>query len=230
MTKVFASFFLILSIAGSFAQNETEEINTDQYLTNKSITFKPEEVHYAGSAYENDKFVSGYVFKNGRMLASNIGLRYNAFRDEIEVKTNIDAPNTSAKVMMRNPDIYVKLLNKLIVFSPAKEGISRPGYFIVLAEGEKADLYKKLSKEYIEGSESMTSLTRDIPSTYKEKETYYFVDKKTGAFEELPTGKNAKFALFKDLKKQMKAYADKERININKEWGLKKIVNHYNQL
>ncbi len=230
MRQVFASFFFILTITGLSAQNSKEAVITDQFLTNRSITFKPEEVHYAGSAYENKEFVSGTIFKTGKILESSILLRYNAFRDEIEVKSDVNAPDASAKVMVRNPEIYVKLLNNLIVFSGTKEGIDRPGYFIVLAEGEKVDLYKKIKKEFVEGSESMTSLTRSIPSTYKEKEIFYLVDKTTGEYVEFPSSKNSKFNLFKDKKKEIKAYASREGLNVNKEWALKKVVMYYNTL
>lgn len=228
--KQLLSILLMAFTLGTLAQNVTEEITTNQFLSNKSITFKPEEVHYAGSAYENDEFVSGIIYKNGTVLANNVGLRYNAFRDEMEVKMNLSAPDASAKVMIKHPDIYVKMLNKLFVFSPTREGMSRPRYFMVLTEGERADLYKKINKEYIEGSEAMTSLTRDIPTTYKEKESYFLVDKKTGAFVEFPSSKNAKFNLFKDLKKEVKNYAKEERLNVNKEWALQKVVAYYNTL
>ncbi len=228
--KQLLSFFLMILSLGTFAQNVTEEISTNQFLSSKNITLNPEAVHFAGSAYEDDEFVNGVIFKNGEILATNVGLRYNAFRDEMEVKANLNAPDATAKVMIKHPDIYVKMLNKLFVFSPTAEGMSRPRYFMVLTEGDHAGLYKKITKEYIEGSEAMTSLTRDIPTTYKEKETYYLVDKKSGAFEEFPSSKSGKFNLFKDKKKEVKNYAKVEGLNINKEWALKKVVAYYNTL
>lgn len=230
MRKVFACLFFIVSIAAASAQNVPQDPTTDQYLTNRSITFKAEEVHYAGSAYENKEFVSGSIFKNEQILASNIPLRYNAFRDEIEVKSDLSAPDASAKVMARNPEIYVKIFNKMIVFSGNKQGVDRPGYFVILAEGEKVDLYKKIKKEFIEGSVAMSSLTRDIPPTYKEKEIYYLVDKSSGAFVEFPSSKNAKFNVFKDKKKEIKNYASREGLNVNKESALKQVVLYYNTL
>lgn len=229
MKKIVASL-LFLTTLGLFAQQQTEEISTDAYLTNRPITFKPEEVHYAGSAYENQEFVNGYIFKNGKALASNVPLRYNALRDEFEVKENPSAPNQTAKVMVKDPDIYVKILNKLFVFYPKKEGIDRPGYFLVLAEGDKADLCKKISKEFIEGQEAVTSMTRSIPPTYKEHEDYYLFHKTSDTFEKFPSSRNRKFNLFGDAKKEVKSYAKKEDLNVNKEWALKKVVKHYNSL
>jgi hypothetical protein len=230
MKKVFVSLLFILFIANVSAQYAPQQAPSDQFLTNRSITFKADDVHFTGSAYENKEFVAGSIFKKDQILASNVLLRYNAFRDEIEVKSDASGPDASAKVMVRNPDIYVKLMNKMIVFSGNKEGIDRPGYFMVVAEGNKVDLYKKIKKEFIEGSVSMSSLTRDIPSTYKEKEIFYMVDKTTGAYVEFPSSKNAKFNLFKDKKKQVKNYASQEGLNVNKESALKKVILYYDTL
>ena len=140
------------------------------------------------------------------------------------------APNSTARVMMRNPDIYVKMLNNVFVYAAPKEGLDRPGYFLVLFEGENADLYKKISKEFIEGMAATTSLTRDIPSSYKEKEAYYLLNKNTNSFQEFPSSRNAKFGLFDDKKKELKTYTKEERLNINKEYALIKLVKYYNTL
>ena len=230
MQKLFFTLLLFTISFGGFAQMETEEETKDKYLTNVPITINPEAVNFIGSPYENEEFVLGNVYKSGKMVASNVALRYNALRDEFEVKASIDAPNSTAKVMMRNPDIYVKMLNNVYVYAAPKEGVNRPGYFMVLFEGENADLYKKISKEFVEGMAATTSLTRDIPSTYKEKEAYYLLNKKSNNFQEFPNSRNAKFGLFKDKKKELKNYSKEEKLNINKEYALVKLVKYYNTL
>ncbi|MBW2938655.1 hypothetical protein KXJ69_11090 [Aureisphaera sp. CAU 1614] len=230
MQKLFSTLLLLTLSFSAFAQMETEEEAKDKYLTNVPITINSEAVNYSGSAYENEEFVLGTVYKSGRIVASNVALRYNALRDEVEVKSSIDAPNSTARVMMRNPDIYVKMLNNVFVYAAPKEGLDRPGYFLVLFEGESADLYKKISKEFVEGMAATTSLTRDIPSSYKEKEAYFLLNKNTNSFQEFPSSRNAKFGLFDDKKKELKTYTKEERLNINKEYALIKLVKYYNTL
>ncbi len=230
MQKLLLTLLLFTISFGSFAQMETEEETKNKYLTNVPITINSEAINYSGSAYENENFVLGNIYKSGRIVASNVALRYNALRDEIEVKASLDASNSTAKVMMRNPDIYVKMLNNVFVYAAPKEGVDRPGYFLVLFEGENADLYKKISKEFIEGMAATTSLTRDIPSSYKEKEAYFLLNKKANTFQEFPSSRNAKFGLFDDKKKELKNYSKEEKLNINKEYALVKLVKYYNTL
>ncbi|MEZ4858864.1 MAG: hypothetical protein R2781_08650 [Flavobacteriaceae bacterium] len=212
------------------AQKETEEQTDDKYLTNVSITINPQAINYTGSAYENDNFVLGNVYKKGKIIANNVALRYNGLRDEFEVKENLSTPNTAAKVMMRNPDIYVKMTNKVFVYAAPKEGVIKPGYFLVLFEGESADLYKKVAKEFVEGMAATTSLTRAVPNSYKEKESYYLVNRKSNTFQEFPSSRNAKFTVFKDKKKEIKTYSKEENLNINRESSLIKLVEYYNSL
>ena len=230
MQKLFTTLLLIsLSFTG-FSQMETEEELKYKFLTNVPITINPEAYQITGSAYENDNFAMGKVYKNGQVVATNVALRYNALRDEFEVKPNLDTPDASAKVMMRHPDIYVKILNKVFVYADPKNNEDRPGYYLVLFEGDNADLYKKISKEFIEGMEATTSLTRDIPSSYKDKTAFYLLNKNTNIFQEFPNSRNAKFGLFKDKKKELKKYAKENRLNINKQTALLKLVKYYNTL
>ncbi len=230
MNRFFPTLALFFLTFATFAQMETEEVVSETYLSNQSITFEPEEVFYAGSAYENDAFARGTIFIKGRVVESNVLLRYNALRDEMEVKMDPNASDATAKVMVKDPDIYTRILNKIFVYSPKKEGIDYPGYFLVVYEGEHYMLYKKITKDFIEGTKSMNSMTRDIPNMYKEKEFYYLVNKKTGTFVLFPNSRNGKLALFGNKKKQVKAFVNNERLNINKEWALKKTVLYYDSL
>lgn len=208
----------------------TEEDDTIKFMSNKPITIVPEESNFSGSAYENEEFVNGYVFNDGKILASNIALRYNAKRDEVEVKRSLTTSNADARVLVKNSDIYIKILNKAFVYSPVREGISKAGYFVVLHEGDNYALYKKISKKFMEGRESVNSITRDTPSVFKNIETYYLVDKESGAFTLFPKSRKGKLKVFTENKKEIKEFVQSEKLNINKDYALKKLVKYYDTL
>ncbi|MEZ4777789.1 MAG: hypothetical protein R2786_00200 [Flavobacteriaceae bacterium] len=230
MRKLLTTILIFSLYVGTYAQMEREEETSTKYLTNVPVTINPNAINITGSAYENDAFVLGNVFRNEKLIATNVALRYNALRDEFEVKPDLTTPDTAAKIMMRNPEIYVKINSKVFIYADPKDGMSRPGYFLVLFEGENADLFKKISREFVEGMAATTSLTRDIPSTYKEKEGYFLFDKKTNSFKEFLNSKSAKFALFNEKKKELKNYSKNENLNINRESSLIKLVEYYNTL
>lgn len=231
MKKVFALALLVMTSIVSntaFGQMATDEQTISQFVTNTPIKAYPSAARITGSPYENELFVLGSIMKDGKALASNVALRYNAMRDEIEVKNSIDAHNRTARVLKQQPDIYVKILNKLFVFVANENGKS--GYFMALSEGDKFHLYKKVKKEYEEGMTSVSSLTRDVPAGYKDKEIYFLVSKDTNELTEFPNSRNGKFGVFGKKKKEMKNYASSTKLNVNKEYALIKLVQHFNTL
>ncbi len=232
MKKIFAIASLTiftLSSFTSFAQKDTGDQST-KYITNRPIKAYPKAERYMGSPYENADFANGSILTDGKVLANNVALRYNVVRNEIEVKQNIEDHNRTAKAMVKSPDIYAKILNKTFVFITNDEDRSKAGYFIILHEGEKYSVYKKLSKEYIEGAESMSSLTRDIPAMYKEKQELFLVNKADGSLELFPRSRSGRFALFGDHKKTLKKYASENKLNINKDFALVRLVKHLDTL
>lgn len=231
MKKVFALALLMITplVSNSvFGQMAIDEQTISQFVTNTPIKAYPNSGRITGSPYENESFMLGSIMKDGKALASNVALRYNAMRDEIEVKNSIDAHNRTARVLKQQPEIYVKILNKLYVFASNDTGNN--GYFMVLTEGEKFHLYKKIQKEFVEGMTSVSSLTRDVPAGYKNKEVYYLVSKDTAEYTEFPNSRNGKFSTFGKKKKAMKNYANTTKLNVNKEYALVKMVQHYNTL
>jgi hypothetical protein len=222
--------FLFLSTSLSVAQMGTEEVGAIHYMTNRPITINPNAHNCSGSVYENEEFVIGYIFKNGKILASNVALRYNAERDEIEVKKSLRVSNSTAKVLIKHEDIYIKILNKLIVYTPIKDGIDRAGYFMVLQEGDNYALYKKIQKKFIEGRESVNSITRDTPPAFKNVEVYYLVNKAKGSFNKFPKSKKGKLKVFSRNTKEVKNYVNANKLNVNKEYALAKLVKFYDTL
>ncbi len=223
-------FFFSASIQLANAQMAPAEQTTTQYVTNKPITPYPVYERISGSPYESKEFMVGKIMKDGKILANNVALRYNAMKDEMEVKYKLEDHNRTGRVMVKSSDIYAKILNKTFVYVGNQEGLDSAGYFVVVYEGENYNLFKKITKEWIEGAEAMTSLTRDIPAMYKEKEFYYLVEKQSGKVTMFPNSRSGKMNMFGAKKKEMKRYAAEKKININKKYALLRMVKHFDTL
>jgi hypothetical protein len=222
--------FFLFTASLSIAQMVGEEVDNDTYFSNRAITINPEERNYSGSAYENKEFVNGYVFNDAKIVASNVALRYNAKREEIEIKNSLSTPDEHARLLVRNPKIYVKMGNKVFVYMKASEQVTKPGYFVVLEEGEHYSLFKKITKKFIEGRESVNSITRDTPPAFEEKEIYYLVDNSDGSFTAFPKSRNGKLKSFTKHKKEIKEFVKSNKLNVNKEYALAKLVKYYDSL
>ena len=231
MKKVLAlaAFVALLTSTNLTAQNAPDDQSSAQYITNSPIRAYPTVERISGSPYENKEFVLGNILIDGKIVRNNVAIRYNALRDEMEIKNRLDDHNRTGRVLSKNTAVYVKILNKTYIYSISKNDVPA-GYFLALHEGEKFDLYKKTYKEYVDGAESMTGVTRGIPAMYKEKESYFLLNKEDGSLQELPKSRNGKLGLFKDKKKQMKSYANENRLNVNKEFALIKLLKYYDTL
>ena len=211
------------------AQGVFNDPETDTYISRKSITQPDHAYTYTGSPYENKAFQKGFVFRDGVILASNVGLRYNAARDEFEIKKSLNTSNYAAKVLMQSEDIYVKIMNRLFVFIDKDEETGIGGYYEVLHEGERLSLYKKLSKDFIEGKKSINSIAADILPQYKVKEELFLMNESKELME-LPSSRNGKINSFAQNKKQIKQHIRDRKLNINKNYDLVKLLRYYDSL
>ena len=211
------------------AQGVFNDPETNTYISQKSITPPDHGYTYTGSPYANKAFQQGFVFRDGQILASNIGLRYNAARDEFEIKKSLNTSNYAAKVMVKSEEIYVKIMNRLFVYVDKNEEDETGGYYEVLYEGEKMSLYKKVSKEFIEGKKAINSIAADILPQYKEKETLFLLTENKELVS-LPSSRNGKINSFSGNKKEIKQHIKDKKLNINKNYDLIKLMRFYDSL
>ena len=100
---------------------------------------------------------------------------------------------------------------------------------MLLQKGEKISYAKKVKKKYVPGQKAYSSMARDISPMYKEYLVYFLLNK-DGNLIELPNSKNKKIDAFGSHKKELKAYIKENKLNINKERGMKKLIEYYNSL
>jgi len=200
----------------------------DEFIKRQNMGIDLEDTDsYTGTPYNHPSYLPGNVYKGKELLATNVALRYNALADEMEVKESLDASNKDAKALTKTPDIYVKIGNKdIFVFVPYDGGIEGGGYFQVLLEGNKVDLFKKVKKEFTPAKPANTSITRDIPAKFADKPVYYIVNKE-GKFFELPSSKKKKLKVFAENEKMMKNYVNSNNLDLNDEKDLIRAIRYY---
>lgn len=184
---------------------------------------------YSGTPYNNASYLPGKIFKEDKLLAEGVALRYNAIADEMEVKENMSTSDDEAKVLTKSSDIYVKILGKIFVFVPYQGGIEEGGYFEVVFEGSQIDFYKKLEKDFDEAKKATSTITRDTPARFTDEPVYFLVTK-TGKFYEFPKSRKRKLKVFGKKEKEIKSYVKEKRLDLNKEKDLLRAIRHFDQL
>lgn len=232
MKKRISIVYLVTALLFTFNTIAQQSINNNldsDYISNKTVDLTKDANDYTGSPYFNEKFSKGNIYKSGELIAINKGLRYNASKDEFEIENSVDSSNKLVKVIKKSNNLSIKMgINEFTFIHPG-EGNNVHGYFILLESGDKFSLLKKIKKKYIPGQKAYSSMSRDTAPMYKEKSIYFLLDA-NGQLTELPNSKKGKLEAFQSNKKELKSFLKENKLNINKENSIKKLVAYFNTL
>jgi len=225
----------VLTLNTAIAQFDAAMFVSDAFLLdtyikrqNKGINFKDTK-SYKGTPYNNPNYLLGNIYKEGKLLANNIAIRYNAIADEMEVKQNPSDSDDDARVLTKSQDIYVKIIDAIYVFVPYQGGIEKGGYFQVIFEGNNIALYKKHVKDFSPEKKATSSITKTLPAVFKDKPVFYLVTKK-GTFYQMPKSKSKKLKVFGEKQNKMKDFTKQNSLDLNKEQDLLTAIKYYDTL
>ena len=225
----------VLTLNTALAQFDNAILVSDVFLLdtyikrqNKDVNFKDTKT-YKGTPYNNPSFLLGNIYKEGKLLADNIAIRYNAVADEMEVKQILNSDDENARVLAKSQDIYVKIVDDIYVFVPYQGGVENGGYFQVIFEGGQIALYKKHIKDFNPEKKATSSITKTLPPVFKDKPVFYLVTK-SGKFYEMPKSRSKKLKVFGEKQTQMKAFTKQYNLDLNKQEDLLTAVKYYDSL
>lgn len=233
MSLIKNNFLVLVSLLVSLnmlSQSMTNDQTLDNdYLSSKTTPVFKGYKNTMGSIYANKEFQIGSVYKFGRLVASNVALRYNVQAEEIELKANTITSTTVANVIKADQNISVRILNDDFVYLISPDKNQKAGYFMVIAQGAKLTVYKKIIKNFVEGKESANSYSRDVPDTFKEKQQLYIVSS-TGSLTKLPKGKTKREKLLISKDNKMSGYIQTNNLNLRKEKDFNQALDYFNAL
>ncbi|MBC2837701.1 hypothetical protein [Robiginitalea sp. SC105] len=130
-----------------------------------------------GSPYLDEAFKPGRVHV-GEEQEYAASMRYNAYRDEIEIKA---ADGVTS--LFKRDYVWADIAGDLFVIAPFKgrDGISE-GYFILLNQGD-VRLLKRITKEFMESQPAASSYSQDRPPRFLESVEYYLIGEEGPARE-----------------------------------------------
>ena len=217
---------LISSI--TIAQPSIKESSETAYISDRTVNLMDNPNDYTGSPYYEKDFLKGSIVKDGKIIAINQDLRYNVSKEEFEIKNPNKKESKIVQTILRNKDFEIKIGNTSFEYISSSENNLR-GYFIPLFKGDKNFLFKKITKTYLPAQKAANSMSNDIAAMYREKEVMFLVNDK-GVFTELAGSKGRKLKAFGNLKNEVKAYIKENKLNLNKEKDLIKVVSYIDSL
>lgn len=229
MKKILFIGLLALATSGAFAQAKYDIYARTIDINEKSLAFGLTEAQFESikdDAYVHPKFVKGNIYQGDELIKTGVPMRLNAFADEIEIKKSPASEEFSG--LVKDPSILVKMDDEVYVLIPYKGSNEKGGYFNVLYEGKKYDLYKKTTANFREGEKAKTTYSRDIQPAFIKSTSYFLVD--NGQFLEIPSSPKKILKMMDYKKSEMKDYIKKNRLDLKKEDDLVKAISHFDSL
>ena len=127
-----------------------------------------------GSHYFDKNFRIAKLEYFGKELNDTGYMRYNAFRDEIEM-ADTPSQTESDLVLIKSADVIPLINGERYEYLPHRleSGNAYMGYLIKVFNGERDKLFLKKKKTFMEAKVARTSLENSFPPRYVESEELY---------------------------------------------------------
>jgi len=177
--------------------------------------------------YVEKPYVLGAIYYKGKKMSQNYHLRYNAFKDIIEI-----SKDGESDTVLENTRISCTIDDSKYIYSKIQNGNTiDTGYLKLLYTGENSALYKREVILYKEAMKAKTTITPNIPARYVKFTYFYTIDKGSDIAIEIPSTKKSFITNFKkENQKNIEAFIKKEKINLNKNTDIIKVYKYYETL
>ncbi len=176
--KQFYTLFFILQALFINAQAGTTVIsgNAQQALIdfgNRSPR-NAQPLNVQGSHYFDKNFRIAKLEYFGKELNDTGFMRYNAFRDEIEMADTQNQSETDV-ILLKSADVIPLINGERYEYLPYRleSGNAFIGYLVKIYNGKNDKLYLKRKKTFMEAKIARTSLENSFPPRYVESEELY---------------------------------------------------------
>ena len=193
---------------------------------NQLMTMKKDysDIPAEGSPYLVDKYVLGEIFMDGELQKKSL-MRYNAFRDEFEIKEN-DGSNPT---LLKRPYISVSLsTKKFVILDFEDEGKLKQGYFNPLNQGSTI-LYFRPKKKLTKAKEPKAGLESFVPARYVDDSDYY-LKKGNNPAKKIKLNKSKILDFFQDKSSELKTYINENKLKLKTEAEVIKLLDYYNSI
>ena len=176
---------------------------------------KPKPLNIQGTHYFNDNFEVATLDYFGTELNDKGFMRYNAFRDEIEMASTT-TQNESDLILMQSKDIVPVISGEKYLYLPYRldDGRAQIGYLILLYEGKKNTVYIKKKKVFMEEVVARTGLENPFPPRFVD-EVKIYVSENGDTPNPLRTNKMAVISFFKENSDKVRKFIKANRLKVN---------------
>ena len=142
-------------------------------------------------------------------------MRYNAFRDEIEMADTQFQDETDV-ILLKSADVIPLINGERYEYLPYRleSGNAFIGYLVNIYDGKKDKLYLKRKKTFMEAKIARTSLENSFPPRYVESEELY-ISSNGDTPVKLKQSKKSIISYFKSNSDKVKKFIKSEKLKVS---------------
>jgi len=221
--------FIIITLF-IFEKNYSQSIYNNQLLKTYEDKIKEREeakiLNLQGSSYIDENYVEAEIF-NVEEVAQ---IRYDAFLDEMDVKT--EEGSRYLKKELNTLITFIKEDKVYTVSNYDDVGVTKTGYFVVLVRDDAKKLSLLVQEKIIlkEEVKPKTNYDKYKPPTLKRLKDKIFVSLNNNPAMELSIRKKEILNIFSSKSKIVEKFAKENKLSFKKQEDLTKIFSYYNTL
>lgn len=184
---------------------------------------KAQPLNVQGSHYFNKDFKIAKLEYFGKELNDTGYMRYNAFRDEIEMADTQYQDETDV-ILLKSADVIPLINGERYEYLPYRleSGNAFIGYLVNIYDGKNDKLYLKRKKTFMEAKIARTSLENSFPPRYVESEELY-ISSNGDTPVKLKQSKKSIISYFKSNSDKVKKFIKSEKLKVSELSSIIKI-------
>ena len=184
---------------------------------------KAQPLNVQGSHYFNKDFKIAKLEYFGQELNDTGYMRYNAFRDEIEMADTQYQDETDV-ILLKSADVIPLINGERYEYLPYRleSGNAFIGYLVNIFNGKNDKLYLKRKKTFMEAKIARTSLENSFPPRYVESEELY-ISSNGATPVKLKQSKKSIISYFKSNSDKVKKFIKSEKLKVSELSSIIKI-------
>ena len=184
---------------------------------------KAQPLNVQGSHYFIKDFKIAKLEYFGKELNDTGYMRYNAFRDEIEMADTQYQDETDV-ILLKSADVIPLINGERYEYLPYRleSGNAFIGYLVNIYDGKNDKLYLKRKKTFMEAKIARTSLENSFPPRYVESEELY-ISSNGDTPVKLKQSKKSIISYFKSNSDKVKKFIKSEKLKVSELSSIIKI-------
>ena len=184
---------------------------------------KAQPLNVQGSHYFIKDFKIAKLEYFGKELNDTGYMRYNAFRDEIEMADTQYQDETDV-ILLKSADVIPLINGERYEYLPYRleSGNAFIGYLVNIFDGKNDKLYLKRKKTFMEAKIARTSLENSFPPRYVESEELY-ISSNGDTPVKLKQSKKSIISYFKSNSDKVKKFIKSEKLKVSELSSIIKI-------